>query len=89
MYPDGNPSRIILVACLIVGGFILFGILSHLGKKYSEKVIEEENTAVSNASRMCRMNSINSTRNESQRNNNEEEEHLRKLSLGAQAARKA
>jgi len=42
MFPNGDPSRIIVVVCLVVFGFSFFGLLSVLGKKHSLKVLGKE-----------------------------------------------
>lgn len=86
MFPNGNPNRIILVACLLIGGFIFFGILSLVGKKYCEFVIKKQKeTDTTNTDSMDH----SATENEkSFENNIEWDSNLRKVSLGAQAARK-
>jgi len=47
MLPNGDPSRIILVVGFLVGGFVLFGIISLIGRKYekvmTEKMLKKEN----------------------------------------------
>ena len=48
MFPNGNPNRIILVVCLIVGGFIFFGAVSRLGDKYLDFISHKENAATTN-----------------------------------------
>ena len=50
MFPDGNPNRIILVVCLVFGGFLFFGLLSKIGKKYLNFILrgkEKESTDTS------------------------------------------
>ena len=86
MFPNGNPNRIILVACLLVGGFIFFGVLSLVGKKYCEFVIKKQKeTDTTNTGSI----SHSATDNERPFENNiEQDDNLRKISLGAQAARK-
>lgn len=41
MLPDGNPHRVILVVCLIVGGFCVFGLIALAGRQY-EKVMSKK-----------------------------------------------
>ena len=41
MMPNGNPNRIILVVCLVIGGFAFFGTLSRLGDKYLELTVNK------------------------------------------------
>ena len=51
MFPEGNPNRIILVVCLILGGFLFFGILSKIGEKYLNFILtKQESTDTSNTS---------------------------------------
>lgn len=51
MFPEGNPNRIILVVCLILGGFLFFGILSKIGEKYLNFIqTKQESIDTSNTS---------------------------------------
>lgn len=42
MLPDGNPTRVIVVVCLVVGGFSFFGLLSWLGGRHANDVIRRK-----------------------------------------------
>ena len=86
MLPNGNANRIILVVCLVIGGFIFFGILSKLGEKYSNSILTKEKESQSTAtSSIC---TITNGKESQFENNAEEDDNQRKLSLGAEAARK-
>ena len=51
MFPEGNPNRIILVVCLILGGFLFFGILSKIGERYLNFILtKQESIDTSNTS---------------------------------------
>ena len=94
MYPNGNPNRIILVVSLVIGGFIFFGILSKLGERYLNLIhVKAEKLKDLIPSSVC----ANTNGKAPQFENNIKEDNvlrklshkvLRKLSLGARAARK-
>ena len=88
MFPNGNPNRIILVVCLVVGGFVFFGALSKFGEKYLNFTI---NNGRGNMTTETSASDISSTKDKEGSlidNIIAEDDNLRKVSLGAQAARK-
>ena len=89
MFPNGNPNRIILVVCLVTGGFAFFGTLSKLGDKYLEFTLNKaKRLSSTNNTVVCDLSNDdgNCFRNDS--SNMADDDNLRKLSLGAKAARK-
>ena len=89
MFPNGNPNRIILVICLVVGGFAFFGTLSKLGDKYLEFTLNKvKRLSSTNNTVVGDLSSDDGNCLQNDRTNIAEDENLRKLSLGAKAARK-
>ena len=89
MFPNGNPNRIILVICLVIGGFAFFGTLSKLGDKYLEFTLNKSKRLSStNNTVVGDLSTDDGNGLQSDGTNIAEDENLRKLSLGAKAARK-
>ena len=87
MFPNGNPNRIILVICLVIGGFIFFGALSKFGEKYLDYNKEEE-TVTNNSTILSDVSSSQDRQSSQIDSNLADDDNLRKMSLGARAARK-
>ena len=85
MYPNGSPNRIMLVVFLVIGGFIFFGALSKLGEKYSNYMLSNYKDANSTAGTTTM---LNDEKDEELDKGSADDDNLRKMSLGAQAARK-
>ena len=89
MFPDGNPNRIILVVSLVIGGFAFFGTLSKLGDKYLEFTINKaKKPSSTNNTLVCDLSNDDGSSLRKDSGNTAEDDNLRKLSLGARAARK-
>ena len=86
MLPNGNPNRIILVTCLIIGGFVFFGVLSKLGEKYLDS--NKEIGSVMESTTISDVSSSKDEKGVQMDNNLADDDNLRKMSLGARAARK-
>ena len=84
MYPNGSPNRIMLVVFLVIGGFIFFGALSKLGEKYSNYMLSNYKDANSTAGTTM----LNDEKDEELDKGSADDDNLRKMSLGARAARK-
>ena len=84
MYPNGSPNRIMLVVFLVIGGFIFFGALSKLGEKYSNYMLSNYKDANSTAG----TTTLNDEKDEELDKGSADDDNLRKMSLGARAARK-
>ena len=84
MYPNGSPNRIMLVVFLVIGGFIFFGVLSKLGEKYSNYMLSNYKDANSTAGTTM----LNDEKDEEIDKSSADDDNLRKMSLGARAARK-
>ena len=87
MFPNGNPNRIILVICLVIGGFIFFGALSKFGEKYLNYNKGKENVT-NNSTTISDVSSSKDGRGIQIDSNLADDDNLRKMSLGARAARK-
>ena len=84
MYPNGSPNRIMLVVFLVIGGFIFFGALSKLGEMYSNYMVSNYKDANSTAGTTM----LNDEKDEELDKGSADDDNLRKMSLGARAARK-
>ena len=84
MYPNGSPNRIMLVVFLVIGGFIFFGALSKLGEKYSNYMLSNYKDANTTAGTTM----LNDEKDEELDKGSADDDNLRKMSLGARAARK-
>ena len=89
MFPNGNPNRIILVVCLVIGGFAFFGTLSKLGDKYLEFTLNKsKRLSTTNNTIVCDLSNDDGNCLQKDSSSMQEDENQRKLSLGAKAARK-
>ena len=89
MFPNGNPNRIILVVSLVIGGFAFFGTLSRLGDKYLELTVNKAKKPSSSSNTMvCDLSDDDGSSLRNGSGNTAKDDNLRKLSLGARAARK-
>ena len=85
MYPNGSPNRIMLVVFLVIGGFIFFGALSKLGEKYSNYMLSNYKDANYSSAGTTM---LNDEKDEELDKGSADDDNLRKMSLGARAARK-